>query len=87
MEKLEFLSKSTDKKKRTRSRKVIWFNPPFSESVKTKVGEKFLLFIDKHFGKTGLRKYFNRFGFAYSHLSMTLFTPTCLPLSELEMQA
>ena len=59
-EKLEFLSKSTDKKKRTRSRKVIWFNPPFSESVKTKVGEKFLLLIDKHFGKTELRKYFNR---------------------------
>ena len=33
------------------SRMVICFNPPFKESVKTKVGEKFMLLIDKYFGK------------------------------------
>ena len=31
---------------------VVWFNPPFSEEVKTNVGAKFLRLIDKHFPKT-----------------------------------
>ena len=42
-EKLKYTdpANSTNKKK-TRSRKVIWFNPPFSQTVKTNVGAKFL---------------------------------------------
>ena len=60
-DKLEFLSMSTDKKKRTRSRKFVWFRPPLCESVKTQVEEKFLRLIDKHLGKTELRKCFEIF--------------------------
>ena len=60
-EKLKYTNpaNSTNKKK-TRSRKVIWFNPPFSQTVKTNVGAKFLALIDKHFKDTSLGKYFNR---------------------------
>ena len=47
-------------KKKPRLRQIIWFNPPFRETVKTKVAEKFLSLIDKHFEKTEVRKYFNR---------------------------
>ena len=47
-------------KKRKRNRKVIWFNPPYSDSVKTNIGGKFLNLIDKHFKETSLEKYFNR---------------------------
>ena len=35
--------------KRNRKRNVIWFNPPFSANVKTKVGNYFLSLIKKHF--------------------------------------
>ena len=35
--------------KRNRKRNVIWFNPPFSANVKTKVGNYFLILIRKHF--------------------------------------
>ena len=35
--------------KRNRKRNVIWFNPPFSANVKTKVGNYFLDLIRKHF--------------------------------------
>ena len=49
--KLEFNPQATPEKQnnRKRSRKVTWFNPPFSQNVKTKVGEKFLSLVDKCF--------------------------------------
>ena len=47
-------------KKKKRIRNVTWFNPPYSESVKTNVGGKFLDLIDKHFKNTELDKFFNR---------------------------
>ena len=37
------------KKKQTRSRKVIWFNPPYNSAVSTNIGHKFLRLIAKHF--------------------------------------
>ena len=44
-----------------RKRKVIWFNPPYSKSVKTNVGKRFLNLLDKHFPPHNkLRKIFNR---------------------------
>ena len=46
--------------KRKRKRKILWFNPPYSQSVKTNVGAKFLGLVDKHFKDTPLQKYFNR---------------------------
>ena len=48
------------KTQRNRSRKVIWFNPPFCQTVKTNIGSKFLFLIDEHFKGTNLAKYFNR---------------------------
>ena len=47
--------------RRKRSRNVIWFNPPFCNSVETKVGRVFLNLIDKHFGRNHkYHKIFNR---------------------------
>ena len=34
---------------RTRRRKLIWFNPPYSRSVKTNIGKNFLHLLVKHF--------------------------------------
>ena len=48
-------------KKRKRSRKVMYFNPPFSRLVSTNVIKLFLSLIDKHFPKGHkLHKCFNR---------------------------
>ena len=44
---------------RCRKRKVIWFNPPFCQTVKTNVAKKFLFLVDKHFKNTPLQKYFD----------------------------
>ena len=59
-EEIYFTEKQPPSKKRNRKRKVIWFNPPFSLGVKTNVAGKFLGLISKHFGKSPLKKYFNR---------------------------
>ena len=49
------------KKKHKRKRNVIWFNPPFCRTVKTKIARNFILLIKKHFHKTNpLKKIFNR---------------------------
>ena len=37
------------KKKKIRKRKIIWFNPPFSRNVKTKIGKIFIKLIEEHF--------------------------------------
>ena len=37
--------------KRKRQRNVLWFNPPNSKTVKTKIGKFFLQLIKKHFPK------------------------------------
>ena len=51
---------NTEEKKR-RKRKIIWFNPPFSNTVETNIGRKFLLLIDQHFPRHHkFRKIFNR---------------------------
>ena len=50
---------STRAKKR--SRKIIWFNPPFNKSVKNNIGRIFLNLIKKHFPKSHrLSKIFNQ---------------------------
>ena len=54
--------------KRNRSRKAIFYNPPFSKDVKTNVGQKFLQIMDKHFPKgSPLNKIFNRNGVKMSY--------------------
>ena len=37
--------------KRKRQRKILWFNPPYSKTVKTKIGKFFLQLIKNHFPK------------------------------------
>ena len=49
------------KPKRSRSRNVIWFNPPYNSAVSTNVGYKFLQAIDECFpSHHPLHKIFNR---------------------------
>ena len=48
-------------KKKTRKRKIIWYNPTFNLAMKTKFGKEFLKLIDKNFPKNNpLSKIFNR---------------------------
>jgi hypothetical protein len=46
---LEFDQTASTNRRRTRTRKVIYFNPPYSINVKTNIGETFLRLIDYHF--------------------------------------
>ena len=47
--------------RRNRARKVIWYNPPYSKTVKTNIGRKFLQLLEIHFPVSNrLRKIFNR---------------------------
>ena len=39
----------TRARRRNRKRNKVWFNPPFSESVKNNIGKEFLKLVDKHF--------------------------------------
>ena len=54
-------SEENSGKKKSRSRRILWFNPPFSQSVATKIGARFLKLIDEHFPKDNpLSKILNR---------------------------
>ena len=54
-------SSSLPSTNRRRRRNIIWFNPPFSKTVRTNVGRNFLQLIDKHFPSTNPHhKVFNR---------------------------
>ena len=47
--------------KKKRKRKIIWFNPPYSSTVKTNVGKLFLKLVKQHFPKGHkLHKIFNK---------------------------
>ena len=47
--------------KRKRQRNMLWFNPPYSKTVKTIIGKFFLELIKKHFPKEHkFHKTFNR---------------------------
>jgi hypothetical protein len=46
-------------KRKVRNIKVIWFNPPYNERVRTNVGKKFLGLVRKHFTRT--HPYYNIF--------------------------
>ena len=57
----EEVAKNVGKRSRNRKRKVTWFNPPWSNNVKTNVGKAFLSLIDKLFPKGSLlHKIINR---------------------------
>ena len=58
-EKLEYCAEQP--RRRRRKRKVIWFNPPFSKSVKTNIGKEFLRLLRIHFHRQhAFRKIFNK---------------------------
>ena len=41
--------KESNQNKRKRKHNIIWFNPPYSKSVKTNAGRIFIKLISKHF--------------------------------------
>ena len=50
-----------NKEKRKRRRKIIWFNPPFSLSMKTNIGKLFFKMLKKNFRKSNsFSKTFNK---------------------------
>ena len=58
-------------RKRNRKRKIIWYNPPFSKNVKTKIAGEFLKLIDKHFPERHkFHKLFNRNNVKVSYSAM-----------------
>ena len=58
-------------RKRNRKRKILWYNPPFSKNVKTKIAGEFLKLIDKHFPERHkFHKLFNRNNVKVSYSSM-----------------
>ena len=59
-ERKEASAKRTGKRK-NRGRRIIWFNPPYSKNVRTRIGKKFLRLVSKHFPKSAaLSKIFDR---------------------------
>ena len=51
---------NTQNARRSRNRKVIWFNPPYSQNVKTNIGKLFIKLGRKHFPKNNkYHKIFN----------------------------
>ena len=48
-------------RRRSRQRRITWFNPPFNKAVKSNIGQNFPRLIDKHFPRNNkLHKIFNR---------------------------
>ena len=59
-----------------RRRKIIWFNPPFSKSVKSNTGKTFLNLIKRYFPKTNkLPKIFNKNTVKVSYSCMSNMSP------------
>ena len=54
------INDNNNNKSKRKKRNVIYFCPPWNDSLKTNLGKKFLSLIDKHFKKdTYLGKLFN----------------------------
>ena len=51
----------SNRNKKKRQCKIIWFNPPFSKSVKTNLGKEFFKLLKRHFPKCHkMSKIFNK---------------------------
>ena len=58
---LKYEKSNQRKVRRHRNRNVIWYNPPYEQSVKTNIGRKFLKIVDECFpAHNNLHKIFNR---------------------------
>ena len=42
-------AEGNNQNKKKRKRNIIWFNPPYSKSVKTNIGRIFIKLVSKHF--------------------------------------
>ena len=60
--KLTYKPTDTNHQKHSKhKRKIIWFNPPFSKNVSTKIGKSFLSLLDLHFPRNHIySSIFNR---------------------------
>ena len=58
--KLEYTETQKKQTCKKRKRNILWFNPPWSDTVSTNVAAKFLHMIDKHFKSSPLKKLLNR---------------------------
>ena len=64
-------AKQATRKSKARKRKITWYNPPWDNNVKTNLGRKFLLIVDKCFPKNHpLNKIFNRHTLKLSYSCM-----------------
>ena len=60
-EALSYIAPTINKKQKNRKRKIIWFNPPFTRSVKSNIDWIFLHLLSKHFPRNHtIHKIFNR---------------------------
>ena len=60
-ERVDTTSNCNMKRPRNRRRNTIWFNPPYTATVKTNIGKEFFRLLNKHFPKHSLfHKLFNR---------------------------
>ena len=48
---LKYTKEKVNCNKKSRKRKIIWFNPPYNMNLETNIGEEFLKLIDIHFPK------------------------------------
>ena len=52
---------NNENQKRKRKWNILWFNPPYSENIKTNIGKMFLQLLLKHFPKHHqMHKIFNK---------------------------
>ena len=63
---------STSKNRsRNRTRKIIWFNPPFNDEVTTNIGKEFFTLLNKHFPPSNkYHKIFNKNNIKLSYSCM-----------------
>ena len=60
-EALNYIAPTINKKQKNRKRKIIWFNPLYSKSVKSNISRTFLRLLSKHFPRNhATHKIFNR---------------------------
>lgn len=60
-EKIVYSVDNKNRNRKNRKRKITWFNPPFSQNVKTNIGKQFLKLVDRHFPPGhSLHRIFNR---------------------------
>ena len=59
--KFENTNNTPTRNDKNRKRKIIWYNPPYSDTVQTNIGKKFLNLVNKSFPKgSKLHKIFNK---------------------------